>query len=46
MCDKEKNNNPELESIGDDELEEVTGGGDLNPPRVDVHDYDNVKDRM
>lgn len=48
MGDKEKIENPELEVVEDDELDEVTGGGNgLNPPRVDIHPYDdNVKDRM
>lgn len=47
MSDKEKLENTELEPIEDDALEEVTGGGGLNPPRVDIHNYDdNVKGRM
>jgi hypothetical protein len=38
MSDKEKLENTELEPIEDDELDEVTGGGNgLNPPRVDIH---------
>jgi bacteriocin-like protein len=40
MSDKEKNNNPELEEINDDELEEVSGGT-LNPPRKKPIDYDD-----
>lgn len=46
--DNEKNLNTTLEAIDDDELEIVSGGrGNLNPPRVDVHDYDDdVKGRM
>lgn len=48
MSDKEKLENVELEAIDDDELDQVTGGaGGLNPPRVDIHPYDdNVKSRM
>ncbi len=48
MSDKEKLENPELEPIEDEELEEVIGGGNgLNPPRVDIHPYDDdVKSRM
>lgn len=48
MSDKEKLENTELEPIEDDELDEVTGGGSgLNPPRVDIHPYDeDVKKRM
>lgn len=48
MSDKEKLENNELEPIEDDELDEVTGGGSgLNPPRVDIHPYnDDVKSRM
>jgi hypothetical protein len=50
MSEKEKLENienPELEVIDDDELDEVTGGGgDLNPPRVKIGDYnDGVKDK-
>lgn len=41
-------NDPELYPVEDDELDEVTGGSnDLNPPRVDIHPYDDdVKKRM
>lgn len=47
MCDKEKLENTEIKPIEDDELDEVTGGGGLNPPRVDIHAYDDyVKSRM
>ena len=47
MSDKEKLENTEVEPIEDDELDEVTGGGRLNPPRVDIHAYDDyVKSRM
>lgn len=48
MSDKEKLENNELEPIEDDELDKVTGGGSgLNPPRVDIHPYnDDVKSRM
>lgn len=40
MNDKEKLENTEVEPIEDDELDEVTGGGRLNPPRVDIHAYE------
>lgn len=48
MSDKEKLENTEITPIEDDELDEVTGGGNgLNPPRVDIHPYDDdVKSRM
>lgn len=48
MSDKEKLENVELETIEDDDLDNVTGGsGGLNPPRVKLHQYDdNVKGRM
>lgn len=47
MDEKEKINNINLEPVADDELEGVTGGKALNPPRVDIHPYDeNVKQRM
>ena len=48
MNDKEKLENTELEELDDAELDEVAGGsGSLNPPRVDIHPYDdNVKSRM
>lgn len=54
MSDKEKLENKEtLENtevtpIEDDVLDKVTGGGSgLNPPRVDIHPYDDdVKSRM
>ncbi len=48
MCDKEKLENTEIKPIEDNELDEVTGGGSgLNPPRVDIHAYDDyVKSRM
>ena len=39
--------NTELREINDDELDSVVGGKGLNPPRVDIHPYDDsVKDRM
>ena len=48
MKDKEKLENNKLEPIEDDDLDEVAGGGKgLNPPRVDIHPYDdNVKSRI
>ncbi len=48
MNDKEKLKNTELEELEDEELDEVAGGGgSLNPPRVDIHPYDDdVKSRM
>lgn len=47
MDEKEKLNNNEIELIEDDKLEDVTGGKKLDPPRVDIHPYnEDVKKRM
>lgn len=53
MSEKEKKalenteNNEEAVELDDEELENVTGGNGLNPPRVDEHDYDkDVMKRM
>lgn len=47
MEEKDKPNNNQLEPVADDELENATGGKALDPPRVDIHPYDDdVKKRM